>query len=139
MSDRVPRVAVGIVGGAQRVAELLDRAEALLLVDVGLHDAVDRRLEIAEVDEDVAGDALYTVAMYLGVMMLAPRARPWLLATLALGPIVEWYPYPFLNVATIGLGQTLLNCLVVTIVFVGLAYAAVWADGHLPRSSSRRA
>ena len=33
---------------------------------------------------DIAGDALYTVAMYLGVMMLAPRARPWLLATLAI-------------------------------------------------------
>ncbi|WP_219819378.1 DUF2809 domain-containing protein [Pseudoclavibacter sp. AY1F1] len=34
---------------------------------------------------DVAGDALYTVAMYLGVMMLAPRARPWLLAAVAIG------------------------------------------------------
>ncbi|WP_371030649.1 DUF2809 domain-containing protein [Pseudoclavibacter sp. JSM 162008] len=34
---------------------------------------------------DIAGDALYTVAVYLGVMLLAPRARPWLLAALAVG------------------------------------------------------
>jgi hypothetical protein len=34
---------------------------------------------------DIAGDALYTGAVYLGVMLLAPRARPWLLATIAVG------------------------------------------------------
>lgn len=37
------------------------------------------------VTSDVAGDALYTVAIYLGVMLLAPRARPWSLAVVAVG------------------------------------------------------
>ena len=28
----------------------------------------------------------------------------WLAATLALGPVVSWYPYPFINVDQIGYG-----------------------------------
>ena len=34
----------------------------------------------------------------------------WLLATLALGPFVKWYPYPFINVDQIGYARTLVNC-----------------------------
>lgn len=58
----------------------------------------------------------------------------WLVATLALGPLVDWYPYPFLDVGTIGLGATLLNCAVIALLFVALASCAVWADRRLSRS-----
>ncbi len=58
----------------------------------------------------------------------------WLLATLALGPVVDWYPYPFLDVGTLGLGQVLVNCVVIALVFVALATLALWADRRLSRN-----
>ena len=57
----------------------------------------------------------------------------WLAATLALGPFVGWYPYPFLNVGTIGLGRTLLNCAVIAVLFLALGALALWADRRLSR------
>jgi hypothetical protein len=57
----------------------------------------------------------------------------WLAATLALGPFVGWYPYPFLNVGTIGLGRTLLNCAVISVLFLALGGLALWADRRLSR------
>lgn len=56
----------------------------------------------------------------------------WLLATLLLGPVTHWYPYPFLNVDIIGLGSVLLNCLVIAILFLALASLARWVDRRLP-------
>ena len=57
----------------------------------------------------------------------------WLVATLALGPLVDWYPYPFLDVGSIGLGRTLLNCAVIALLFLALAALALWADRRLSR------
>lgn len=56
----------------------------------------------------------------------------WLAATLALGPAVRWYPYPFLDVPKHGLGQVLLVCLAVAALFTGLTWAAVALDRRLP-------
>ena len=58
----------------------------------------------------------------------------WLASTLALGPLVGWYPYPFLDVAALGIGRVLVNCLVIAIVFVALAALALWADRRLGRN-----
>ena len=58
----------------------------------------------------------------------------WLAATLALGPVVDWYPYPFLRVPTIGWGSTLLNCAAIAVLFLALAALALWADRRLSRS-----
>ena len=55
----------------------------------------------------------------------------WLVATLALGPSVGWYPYPFINADRIGLGRTLLNCAVIALLFLALAALARWADRRL--------
>ena len=55
----------------------------------------------------------------------------WLAATLALGPAVDWYPYPFLDVETIGYGRTLLNCALIAVLFLALAALARWADRRL--------
>lgn len=56
----------------------------------------------------------------------------WLVATLALGPLVNWYPYPFINVTQIGYASTLLNCAVIAILFLTLAAVAHWVDRRLP-------
>ncbi|HET8988836.1 MAG TPA: Pr6Pr family membrane protein [Humibacillus sp.] len=55
----------------------------------------------------------------------------WLVATLALGPVVGWYAYPFLNVDQIGYGRTLVNCAVIAVLFLALAALARWADRRL--------
>jgi hypothetical protein len=65
-----------------------------------------------------------------------PPALVWpvayLLLILATGPIFDWYPYPFLDVAEHGLGVVLLNSLGITVLFLAIAYGAVWADARLP-------
>ena len=57
----------------------------------------------------------------------------YLLLILATGPVVDWYPYPFLNVGTIGLGRTLVNCTLVAVLFLALGTLALWADRRLSR------
>lgn len=57
----------------------------------------------------------------------------WLASTLALGPVVGWYPYPFLNVDTLGIGRTLANAAVIAVLFLALAAVALWTDHRLPR------
>jgi hypothetical protein len=57
----------------------------------------------------------------------------WLAATLTLGPVVRWYPYPFLDVGRIGYGATLLNCAGIAVLFLALAALALWADRRLSR------
>ncbi|WP_344063524.1 Pr6Pr family membrane protein [Terrabacter lapilli] len=54
-------------------------------------------------------------------------------SALALGPFVGWYPYPFLDVAKIGYGWTLLNCALIAVLFLGLGSLALWADRRLSR------
>jgi hypothetical protein len=65
-----------------------------------------------------------------------PPALVWpiayLLLILATGPIFDWYPYPFLDVTEHGLGVVLLNSLGITVLFLAIAYGAVWADTKLP-------
>ena len=46
---------------------------------------------------------------------------------------VHWYPYPFLDVNDLGYGRTLLNCLLVTVFYIALAFGARWLDGRLAR------
>lgn len=60
----------------------------------------------------------------------------WLLATLALGPLVGWYPCPFLDIAILGLGTVLLGCLGVAVLFAVLSLGALALDHRLRRTSS---
>ncbi len=55
----------------------------------------------------------------------------WLVATLSLGPVVNWYPYPFLDVGTLGLPRVLVTCLLVAVFFVALCALAVGLDARL--------
>ena len=46
----------------------------------------------------------------------------YLLLILATGPVFDWYPYPFLDVAEHGLGVVLLNSLGITALFLAVAF-----------------
>jgi hypothetical protein len=78
--------------------------------------------------------------------LLAPeRTRRWwtwlalplayLVYSLVRGPIVNWYPYPFLDPRQQGYGGVLVNCLFVTAVFVVLAFAVSWAGTKLAQKN----
>lgn len=62
---------------------------------------------------------------------LVPLA--WLAFTLVRGPIVDWYPYPFLDVPVEGYVRVLLNAVIVAVLFVALALGAVALDRWLAR------
>jgi hypothetical protein len=88
----------------------------------------------------------------LGWLMFGPRrltstrialwslAYPvaWLGFTLARGAFVHWYPYPFIDVTTIGYGGALLNCLWVSLLLLALAAGATRLDRVLGRSREQR-
>jgi hypothetical protein len=83
----------------------------------------------------------------LGWLFFGPRPRidgstlrwslawpfAWLGYTLAHGAITDWYPYPFLDAMDLGYTTTLLNCIVVTILLVGVGAVFLFADRRLPR------
>ncbi|SDJ88916.1 hypothetical protein SAMN04488074_103454 [Lentzea albidocapillata subsp. violacea] len=92
---------------------------------------------------------LHTIVPILVVVewLLAPektrRAWIWLsfpLAyltyTLVRGPIVGWYPYPFMDPRSNGYGEVLLACVFVAVVFGVLAYAVSWAGNKLVQNRS---
>ncbi|MBA3489581.1 MAG: Pr6Pr family membrane protein [Longispora sp.] len=66
------------------------------------------------------------------LVLLYPIA--WLVVTLIRGPIIDWYPYPFLNVITQGYARVALNALLIALLFIALTAGAVAFD----RWSTRR-
>ena len=56
--------------------------------------------------------------------------------TLVRGPIVGWYPYPFLDPRPHGYGEVLLTSVFVAVVIAALAYAVSWAGTKLAQRSS---
>ena len=60
----------------------------------------------------------------------------WLVFTLVRGPLVDWYPYPFMDVREHGYAVVLLNCAVVAVVFLALAGVAAVLDRWLGRGRS---
>ena len=92
---------------------------------------------------------LHTVVPILVVVewLLAPeKTRRWwlwlsfplayLAYTLVRGPIVGWYPYPFMDPRQHGYGTVLLTCLFVAVVFGVLAFAVSWAGSKLAQKRS---
>lgn len=55
----------------------------------------------------------------------------WIAYTFVRGAVVGWYPYPFLDVTTLGLAPALLNTAVVAVVLVGLAWLVRVVDARL--------
>jgi hypothetical protein len=106
---------------------------------------------------DVYADAaLHTVSPVLcvaGWLFIGPRGGlnrrvvamtlifplAWGAFTLARGPIVDFYPYPFIDVAALGYVRVLVNVALVGLLFATLAAGAAWADRRLPGVGDTRA
>lgn len=100
------------------------------------------------------GDALADKLLHVVVPLLAvigwvafgPRGRVdssllwpslifpigWLAYTLVRGAIVDWYPYPFLDVRLHGYPGALAACAGVAVLLLALTWLAIRADPHLP-------
>ncbi len=101
----------------------------------------------------VADVLLHTVVPIMAVagwLLFGPRGRTspriavlalvfpvcWLAMTLVRGPIVDWYPYPFVDVADLGYPRVLLNVTGISALFLAVAFGAVTLDRVL---TARRA
>lgn len=61
----------------------------------------------------------------------------WLVVTLVRGAIIDWYPYPFLDVTALGAAPVVVMCVLLTIAVVGLLGLMGLADRFLPTAPSR--
>jgi hypothetical protein len=66
----------------------------------------------------------------IGRALLLPLA--WIGYTFVRGAFVDWYPYPFMDVAKIGLARALLNSAAVAAVFLAMAFGLRWLEKQLP-------
>jgi hypothetical protein len=66
----------------------------------------------------------------IGLTLIYPIL--WLVATLIRGAIVGFYPYPFLDATTHGYLKVSVNCVLVAVLFLGLAIGAAALDRVLP-------
>ena len=66
------------------------------------------------------------------VVLAALIPLAWCVFVLIRGPVVDFYPYPFIDVRLHGYARVFLNIGLVGLLFVALGAAAVWADRHLP-------
>jgi hypothetical protein len=86
------------------------------------------------------------IMMVLGWLLFGPRPRMtvpvvvsalvwpivWLAYTLAHGEASQWYPYPFVDVATHGYGQVAINSVLVCLVYLATSGLYALADRKLP-------
>lgn len=132
---------------------------AITVTGVVYHVALARLLDLES--WDLVGDQLvHTVVPVLAVagwvlfgpprLFSARIARLslvfpvcWLVFTLSRGAVVNWYPYPFIDVTSLGYGRAILNCFWVALLFFALAALAVSVDKRrsrpLPVSSAEAA
>jgi hypothetical protein len=57
----------------------------------------------------------------------------WLAFTLIRGAVIDWYPYPFIDVTRLGYGETVLNCCWLSVLLLGLAGGMTVLDSRLSR------
>ena len=56
----------------------------------------------------------------------------WIAYTFLRGAVVDWYPYPFLDVSEIGLQSALVRTGIVAVIFLALAFAVLALERVLP-------
>ncbi|WP_432942834.1 Pr6Pr family membrane protein [Kribbella sp. CA-253562] len=98
---------------------------------------------------------LHTATPLLGVLgwlVFGPRGRTsfaivgwslvfpvlWLIFTLIRGEAVGFYPYPFVDVGDLGYAKVVVNCLLVALLFLVLAFGATLLDRRLNRTAVER-
>ena len=64
--------------------------------------------------------------LLIGAVLAYPLA--WVAYTFARGAVVDWYPYPFLDVTQVGYPRALVSTAVVAVVFLGLAWVVRLVD-----------
>jgi hypothetical protein len=99
--------------------------------------------------QKVADDTLHYFVpglAVLGYLLFGPRPRfswgvlwrslavpaVWLAYTLIRSPLVDWYPYHFIDVDRLGYGQALLNSAGILLLLLGVGAAYVVVDRRLP-------
>ncbi|WP_394615788.1 Pr6Pr family membrane protein [Lentzea sp. JNUCC 0626] len=61
----------------------------------------------------------------------------YLVYTLVRGPIVGWYPYPFMDPRSNGYGSVAVGCVFVAVVFVVLSFAVSWVGTKLAQKRGK--
>ncbi|HWR85853.1 MAG TPA: Pr6Pr family membrane protein, partial [Rhodoglobus sp.] len=85
-------------------------------------------------------------ATLIGWLIFGPRPRTtwattalafiwpllWLVYTFVHGAITGWYPYPFLDVNTIGFAESARNSAIVLFIGILIAVVLTFVDHHMP-------
>lgn len=134
-----------------RLARALRLDAVVLIAVVGVVHFLFLRPLLDLHGADLLADKLLHLAVptlgVLGWLVFGPRGRAswsdlslflvipvgWLAYTLIRGEVVEWYPYPFIDVNEHGYGVVLLNCLGVGALMTALFAGAVALDDRLSR------
>ncbi|BEP15689.1 Pr6Pr family membrane protein [Acidothermaceae bacterium B102] len=106
---------------------LVELSGAGLLADILLHTVSPVMVVLGWL---VFGPRRLTTPTAVRVSIAFPLL--YLVVTLVRGPIVHWYPYPFLDVATKGYAQVAVGSLAVAVVFFAVAFGTSWLDRKLP-------
>lgn len=106
--------------------DLLDLHGAAYISDVLLH-TVSPLMAVA--GWLLFGPRRLTSPKIAGLVVIYPLL--YLTVTLIRGPIVHWYPYPFLDVITHGYLTVAINSLIVATLVLAVAFGAWTLDGRL--------
>jgi hypothetical protein len=126
-------VAITITGIVYHVAlaKLLDLNSWALVADQLLHTVVPVLAVTGWLAFGPRGLATLRTAAWALVFPVA-----WLGFTLVRGALIGWYPYPFIDVTTLGYGRALANTGWVALVFFGIAAGAAALDRRLRPAGS---
>ena len=113
--------------------DLLDLHGAAYVSDLILH-TVSPLMAVA--GWLVLGPRRLTSAKVAGLVVIYPVL--YLAVTLLRGPVVSWYPYPFLDVITHGYRTVAVNAVVVAALVLAVAFGTVWLDRRLVRAAWTR-
>ncbi|MBW0119250.1 Pr6Pr family membrane protein [Pseudonocardia abyssalis] len=106
----------------------------------------------AEAFADLLFHTVSPIVVVLGWLLFGPRGLIdrravllsllypllWLGFTLVRGAVIDWYPYPFVDVSRLGYPTVLLNSLGITALFLVLAAALLGVDRVLARRADAR-
>jgi hypothetical protein len=125
---------------------------AITVTGIVFHAVLARLLDL-ESWGLVANNLVHTVVpvmAVLGWLMFGPRGLTsrrvvwlsvlfpiaWLIFVLIRGPIVHFYPYPFVDVIKLGYVRVLINCVWVSVLYLGLAAGFTALDTRLARAGA---
>jgi hypothetical protein len=113
------------------LSKLMDLESLALVADNLVHTVVPVMA--------VAGWLLFgprggTSSRIMWLSVLFPLA--WLAFALIRGPIVDYYPYPFVDVIHLGYARVLVNCVWVATLYLGVAAGAAALDRRLSRTGA---